>query len=437
MTQKEKIKTKIEKLKKTGFFSIFIATVFSKVITLLGGIILVRILSKSDYGIYSYVHNCYSMLFLLNDFGIATAALQYLTENFSNQEKQRAILRYSIISCLVASIVTALLILLSPYFYPYTITEAKQLTPMLFLLPTITSISGLLSVVLRANFENKKYSRLQIFTTAITYIILIAFSVIWGLNGAIFSQYIYSLIILGYSIFLTYQYLHKLRDKLKVEQKIRKEEKKGFLKYAIASQLNNTVGGLMHIVDTFLIGYLIAQPEVIATYNVGSKIPHALTFLTTCITIYITPHFIKHNKDFKWLKKNFKTLMKYSLLGFGIICIGLIIFAKPIFAILFGSQYYDAIPVYVILVIGLFFTSALKGPCANILSALRKIKINIVTNTCCVVVNFISNIFFIQLLGVLGAAITTTATNIIVSIVYVIYLKRYLKRKEQEISDTE
>ena len=48
MTQKEKIKTKIEKLKKTGFFSIFIATVFSKVITLLGGIILVRILSKSD-----------------------------------------------------------------------------------------------------------------------------------------------------------------------------------------------------------------------------------------------------------------------------------------------------------------------------------------------------------------------------------------------------
>lgn len=129
--------------------------------------------------------------------------------------------------------------------------------------------------------------------------------------------------------------------------------------------------------------------------------------------------------------------MKYSLLGFGIICIGLIIFAKPIFAILFGSQYYDAIPVYVILVIGLFFTSALKGPCANILSALRKIKINIVTNTCCVVVNFISNIFFIQLLGVLGAAITTTATNIIVSIVYVIYLKRYLKRKEQEISDTE
>lgn len=213
MIQKEEIKRKIDKLKKTGFFSIFIATVSSKVITLLGGIILVRILSKSDYGIYSYIHNCYSMLFLLNDFGISMAALQYLTENVNNQEKQTIILKYSIKSCLIASIVVGLLILLSPYFYPYTMTEAKQITPMLFLLPTITIISGILSVVLRANFQNKKYSRLQIFTTAVTYIVLIFFSVIWGLMGAILSQYVYGIIILIYSIFLTYQYIHKLRQK--------------------------------------------------------------------------------------------------------------------------------------------------------------------------------------------------------------------------------
>lgn len=437
MIQKEEIKRKIDKLRKTGFFSIFLATVFSKVITLLGGIILVRILSKSDYGIYSYIHNCYSMLFLLNDFGISTATLQYLTENLNNQEKQVAILKYSIKSCLVASIVTALLVLLSPYFYPYTMTEAEKITPMLFLLPTITIISGLLSVVLRANFQNKKYSRLQIFTTAITYIVLIIFSVVWGLMGAILAQYVYGIIILIYSIFLTYQYIRKLKQKFTQEQKMQKAEKRGFLKYAIASQLNNTIGGLMLIVDTFLIGYMIAEPEAIATYNVGSKIPHALTFLSTCVSIYITPHFIKHNTDSKWLKKNFKTLTKYSILGFGIICTGLVLFSKLIFMILFGSQYYDAIPVYIVLMIGLFFISALKTPCANILSALRKIKINIVTNTCCVVVNFISNIFFIQALGVLGAAITTTATNIIVSIIYVIYLKRYLKKKEQETSDTE
>ena len=429
MLKKELIKEKIKKLNKTGFFSIFLSTIFSKVITMLGGIILVRFLSKNDYGIYSYVHNCYSMLFLLNDFGISFATLQYLTENIENKEKQIQILKYSIKSCLLVSIVTALIMLFSPYFYPYTIDEAKILTPMLFLVPTITILSGMLSILLRANFENKKYSKLQIFTTTITYIVLIIFSVIWGLKGAILSQYVYSALILIYSVYLGYHYIKKIKEKKNI-CKLTKNERKGFIKYSLTGQLNSTISSLLLTIDSFLIGYMISTPESLATYNVGSKLPHALTFLSTCISIYITPHFIKHNKDIKWIKKNFYTLIKYCTLGFGIICSILMLFSKLIFNILFGEQYYDAIPIYIVLTIGLFFTSAFKLPCANILSALRKLKINIVTNVICIILNFISNIFFIKIFGILGAAITTTATNIIISIVYVIYLKRYIKNRE-------
>ena len=420
------IKGKIEKLNKTGFFLIFIATVFSKVITLLGGVVLVRILSKSDYGTYAYIHNCYSMLFLLNDFGISSAALQFLTENSGNEKKQGILLKYAIKSSLIATLTMGIIFLLSPFFYPYTMDEAKVITPMLFLVPVITTISGLLSIVLRANFENKKYSKLQIFTTAITYVVLIIFSMIWGLKGAILSQYVYAIIILIYSGYLAYDYIKKLKNK--DEEKLDKEEKKGFLKYAFASQLNNTIGSLMLIIDTFLIGLMIADSEVIATYNVGSKLPYALTFLSSCIAIYITPHFVKHNKDKKWLNKNFNSLIKYSIIGFSIFCLLLILGSKLIFSILFGEEYFDAIPIYIVLTIGLFFTSAIKVPCANVLAALRKIRVNIITNIACVIVNFLSNILFIKLFGPIGAAITTTATNIVVSSVYIIYIKKYIKK---------
>lgn len=434
MINKDEIKRKIDKLNKTGFFSIFIATVLSKVITLLGGVVLVRVLSKEDYGLYAYIHNCYSMLFLLNDFGISSAALQFMTENLKDEKKQSAILKYSLKSSLISAIAVGILILFSPLFYPYTMEEAKRITPMLFLVPLITIFSGIMSIILRSNFENKKYSKLQIFSTAVTYIVLISFSLIWGLQGAIFSPYIYGIVILIYSAYLTYNYLVKIK---KIETPtLEKREKKSFFKYAFATQLNNTIGGLMLIIDTFLIGIIIAAPEAIATYNVGSKLPHALTFLPSCIAIYIVPHFIKHNKDTKWLKKNFHSLLKYSIIGFGIICLLLILFSKLIFMILFGEQYYDGIPIYIVLMIGLFFTSALKSPCSNILNSLKKIRINIITNTICVVVNFISNIFFIKMLGVIGAAITTTVTNIVISIVYVIYLNRYLNKMEEEKVDS-
>lgn len=432
MIKKEEIKEKILKLKDTGFFSIFLATVFSKVITFLGGIILVRILSKSDYGIYAYVNNCFSMLFLLNDLGIASAALQYLTENNKNEEKQIAILKYTIKISLIVSIATALIILLSPYFYPYTMAEGKHMTPVLFLVPVITIISSVLSVVLRANLENKKYSKLQIFTTAVTYIVLILFSIILGWQGAVISKYVYEVIILIYSICLSYYYIRKIKKK---NNNFDREEKKGFIKYAFASWMNNTISSLLLVIDTFLIGYMIATPEIVATYNVGSKLPYALTFLPTCIAIYIIPYFIQHNKEPKWLHKNFHTLIKYSLLGFGVLCTLLIILSKPIFAIVFGEQYYDAIPIYIFLVIGLFFASALKYPCVNILSSLRKVKVTIIINIICFVVNFISNIIFIRWLGIVGAAITTMITDTLAAVIYVLYLRSYLRRLE-ELNDT-
>ena len=104
--------------------------------------------------------------------------------------------------------------------------------------------------------------------------------------------------------------------------------------------------------------------------------------------------------------------------------------------ILFGEQYYDGIPIYIILRIGLFFTSALKTPCSNILNSLKKIKINIITNIICLIVNFISNIYFIKIIGVNGAAITATVTNIVISIVYVIYLNIYLNKMEGKKVDS-
>jgi O-antigen/teichoic acid export membrane protein len=431
----KKIKSKINKLKETGFFSIFIATILSKVITVLGGIILVRILSKNDYGIYEYVLNCYSMLFLLNDFGISFATLQYLTENIKNEDEKRRILHFSFKSSIIVSAVTSLLIITSPLFYPYKIAEAKLLTQILFLVPSFTTIINILSVVLRANFENKKYGILQIFTTFITYFMLIVFSIMFGLKGVVISQYAYQFIILLFSIFLCYKYIKCLMKKDKTSKKMSKENKKGFLKYAFAGQLNSSIGGLLLIEDTFLIGYIIATPEKIATYNVGSKIPYALTFIASCVSVYITPYFIIHKDDFDWIKKNLNQLIKYSCIGFGIICFLLIAFSKIIFTILFGNQYYDAIPIYIILTIGLFFNSVIKVPCSNILGALRKLNVNIITNIACVIFNFISNIIFIKWLGIIGAAITTTVTNIIISIVYLIYLKKYIKER-RKIIDT-
>ena len=57
-----KMKDNIKTLLHTGFGHIFIANVANQVISFISGFILIRVLTKTDYGIYSYAFNIYSFI---------------------------------------------------------------------------------------------------------------------------------------------------------------------------------------------------------------------------------------------------------------------------------------------------------------------------------------------------------------------------------------
>ena len=419
------IKNNYKKLKKTGFFSIFLSTIFSKIIVFFGGIVVVRILSKNDYGMYAYVINCLAMMRLLNDFGASSAILQFSTENYQDNNKQLQYLKYGIRIGIYASIVSSLIILLSPLFYPYSLENSSKLTQLLFLVPFLATFCEIFPVILRSRLQNKKYGILQVFITITHYVTLICMSILFGLVGSILSQYLYYLIIILFSIYLCFPYLKGFKNKTYLNEK----EKKEFLKYSIVTQINSTIGGLLLIIDTFIIGLLIANEEILAVYNVGAKIPHALAFLPTCIIIYVLPYFVKNNKNINWIKKNYNKLLLSGFVIYGGICLGLILLAKPIFLLLFGTEYLESIPTFIILIIGFFFSSSIKIPSMNVLNSMKKLKFNFFVNIISILINIISNVIFINMYGYIGAAITTSLISIFSSICYYVYIK-IMFRKE-------
>lgn len=421
---KKKVLNELKNLRKKGFFSIFLSSVICKALVFVGSTILVRVLSKTEYGIYAYVLNAISMLSLLNDFGASTAALQFLTESHDNKKKQSAFFHYSLKIIFFSSVFSSLLTFLSPLYYPFTITEAKKYVFILGLLPVFSILSNIFPVILRSNLNNKKYAKLQVFSTFSNYLLLISLSLIFGLTGAIISQYAYYIILIIYSIFLTKEYLKNYSR----GETLNKKEKSAFLKYSFISQINNSMSGLLLVLDTFLVGLLISKSEAVASYKVASAIPHALTFISTAVAIYITPYFVKNNKNLNWIRENYKKLILYGAIGYGVMCLGIILLSKYIILIVYGKQYLDTVKTFNILMIGLYFISAFKVPCSNILYSLKDLKINLITNASALIINYFSNIYFIKQFGYMGAAITTTLINIFISLVYVIYLNNKLKK---------
>lgn len=425
---KKSIIEKINKLRKTGFFSIFLSNILSKVVVFLGGIVLVRILSQNDYGIYSYAINAFNILFILNDFGASNAALQNITEQKDNKKKQQAVLKYSIKIGIIGSLISGILILLSPLFYPYEITEAKYLTPMLCLVPLLTVVMTLFTILLRANFENKKYAILNLIQTVVSYVFLIPMSYIWGIKGAILSRYFYIIVTIILGIFLT----RRLRIKTDKDNQLTKKEKKAFTKYALVTQVNNTIGSLLIYIDTFMIGLLIATPESVAIYKVASTIPAALAFLPNCVMVYVIPYFVLHNKNQKWLKDRYSKLIKFGILGYGLFSLALILVSRFIINTLYTPEYSEAVLPFIILMIGFFFSATFKIPTNNILFAMRKMRVKLIITISSGILNIILNVSFINYFGITGAAITTTLINVFSSFLGVWYTNRILKKMQVE-----
>ena len=329
---------------------------------------------------------------------------------------------------IVGSLISGALILMSPIFYPYEIEEAKYLTPMLCLVPLLTVVMMLFTILLRANFENKKYAILNLTQTIASYAFLIPMAYIWGIKGAILSRYFYIIITIILGIFLT----RRLIIKTDKDNQLTKSEKKSFTKYALVTQVNNTIGSLLIYIDTFMIGLLIATTESVALYKVASTIPMALEFLPNCVMVYVLPYFVLHNKDKKWIKDNYNKLIKIGIIFYGLFSLALIVGSKLIIDILYTPEYSEAVLPFIVLIIGFFFSATFKIPTNNILFAMRKMRVKLVITISSGILNIILNVSFINHFGIIGAAITTTIINIFSSALGVWYTNRTLKKMKQE-----
>lgn len=421
------IKDGLLKIKKAGFFSVFLSNVLAKLAAFLGGTLLVNILTKSDYGTYSYIINTLSILSLLGDCGAANATMQFSSENATNDNKRNAFISLGFRICVISSLLSCALVLFSKYFYPYSIKGAEDLTSVLFLIPIIVNINTFILGIIRSHLRNRRFAFINLFSTCIHYIIIIPFSYLGGLVGAVIAQYFFN----GATLFVGLVLSFTLFKFIKYKNELSKSEIKGFFKFSIATQINSTIDSFLISADLFLIGLIIANSEVIASYKTASILPNAMLFLPTSIMIFLVPYFARNNKNINWIRKNTKVLICFSIIVFGFITLLSIIFAPIIITTIFGEKYTDSILCFRILMIGFFFTSTFKLPLNNIIYTMKKIRVNISVTLISGLINIILDPFLIIWLGSVGAAITTCVVMTLNSVFVLCYIRQLLKREVQ------
>lgn len=393
-------------LSQTGFFQIFGSTVINQAIAFLSGIILVRILTKGEYGIYSYAYSILNILLIFNGLGGTSGLLQICSET-SDKEVQQASYRMANRLSLSFDVVLTIVFLFIALFMPFKLEGTNKMLFVMIFLPITMLIFQLKTIYFRATMKTKEFSLSNTGNSFLVFVFSVIGAFLFEAAGVAIGQtiaYVLSALLIT-KIF-------KLSLDLK-KPYIDKSFQSDFIKLSLVSAATNGVSQIMNMLDVFILGIVMPVAEVVASYRVGSTIPTALAFIPSAIVTYIYPHFARNNKNKSWLKTNYKKLLIIVSIVNGLISLALVVLAPIIIRIVFGAQYLDSVLVFRILSISYFFSGTFSTISGNILVTQRRLNLNFWRTFFMGLFNALGNFVLIPLIGPTGAAISTVTVNIV------------------------
>ena len=417
-------KPKLMNLVHMGLFHIMGSNVINYFILFLTNIFIVRLLNKTNYGIYSYAYNLYSIVLLFSGLGLLNGLLQYGSEARPEPEKL-AYQRFGLLFGLLFDFFLSAFIFLYGNYAKAAIPQASKYIKLFALLPLLDYLYNFCLIVLRANKKNKEYARLLNANTVYNFLCTCAGAYFFGIPGVILGKYLsFTLSALtGFSI------CKKNARKMITAGRLQPSQKREFIRYSFICCLSACVVSLLYYVDILVVGHFISDAAVVASYKTATLIPTALTFIPNSVMILLYPYFAERNHDYPWIKQHLRELIRCLFCFNAAITVLLILCAPLIIRILWGEEYLDAIAPFRILMISYFVTATFRIPCINILAALRKVKLNLIVGVISAVSNIVLDILFIQIWGVNGVSAATVLVFVIASGIYYPYLKYYLHDK--------
>ena len=420
----EKIKAKSRKMYDTGALHITLGTFLTKFVAFFGSIVVVRLLSKEEYGVMSYVENIYSYALIFAALGMSNAVLRYLVIAESNEER-RQYFNYIIKRSFFINLGISLILLFASQLvvFPENYSAAKQLLPILALLLPFQDLLNDDLYTIRSFFKNKLYAYAAFFSSAALIVGRIVGAIACGVSGVLWSRVVINML-------LAISGLCYVSNKLLViknTDRLDKEKKRIIDNYSLQYMVTNGFWAIFMLNDKFLLGLLLNDPAGLADYNVASVLPGNIAIFATAIGSFVGPYFTKNEKNNAWIRRNYKTVFILSAGIVGAVAFGIGVVARPLIKFMYGEQYLNVIALMRVLLIGAFFNSGLRYTTANLLAAMGEIKYNMAVSGAGIIIQIVLDCLLIPQMGVMAVAVSNCVVFMMMAIVLcsVFYNKFY------------
>lgn len=375
------------------------AFIFEKLVGLITILIASNLLMKDVFGNITYANSLLTFVIPFVGVGLHHGFLRYGSLSKSQQEKKylfNIVLKRGL---LASFFMLFILLILAPYLtynlksaFVYLVIFSFQLIG-LFLIELLKIYSQVIN-------RNKLYFKIVLFHSVVLMILIPIGTFYFKGIGFVVSIVLIPFLIAGWFIFALK--LTNYNTLLKPKFNFKK-----FLSYGVFTSFSGVLAQFLYVIDVMLIGNLLQNTNSIAQYKISSVLPFSFLFIPL---VFMKTDFVvlarKTNIDNHYHKMYYLNYLKLMIPISVVLLLLFYIFSNKLFG-LFGSQYNNNEGLMFIFSIGVVGALLFRIPLGNILSAIGKVRSNMIVSSISVVLNLILSYFLILSYGIFGAAIST------------------------------
>ncbi len=386
-----------------GFFQrsgsiIFVAIVIARISNFLAYLIALHFIVKEELGVIIYTFSFVSFLIPMAGLGVQQSLVRY--GSLLKQKAQiEGLFMYVLKRGFWITIILVTILLFFSNYYPFKYEKSSFYFKILVFSILFHFLMALIKIYLRLHYKNKMYAYLEI-TYSLLFVSLVS------ILSYFYSEvgYIIAIVITPLLIFLIFIFRIKINFKKKEHFNFTNFE---FWKYGFFAGLASVIPLFLFEIDNILIGNLLENPAENTYYKYITLIPFSLLFLPRILITTDFVYFTERITDRKYILDYIKSyILIFSSVSF-LLLIGGYFFGKIGLVFLFDKEYGNFIDTFLILLLGISGILILRGLFSNLLSSIGKASTNFYIGLLALLINIVSNYYFIPKYGIKGAAITS------------------------------
>jgi len=389
--------------------------------------LLARYLGPDGLGLLSMVIMLATIIELIAIFGIDGALTKYVAEYKGKEQEDKICELFSgaFVTILIIGVITSLIFFVCSNIFA-DIFNMSSLSSLLKIYAPVFPFSFTYAIIIsyfNGLREMRFYALSRILQASLALAFILALLIIGlGVEGALWGT-IFAIIV---TVCVNMSIMKKF-----VRFKFSNYKKNIKMLASFGSRITgaNMIWQTYYYMDSLMIGYFLTSTEV-GYYAVAISLSRFFWLVPKAMATVAYPTISEYwaKNDIRAINKLVDKSTKYSACILIFVGMSIIFFAKDIIIFLFTPEFLPAVLPLVILIIGTVINGVLRS-IGGIFAGVGRVDLRLKISAIGAVGNIILNVVLIQTYGMIGAAIATTTTYVLNSIIEIFVLWKVLAIK--------